>query len=213
MFPALYAILDASQAGGADSSVARILAGAGVELIQIRDKKASTRKLYDASKRLAETLAPAGVRIIVNDRADIAAMIGAGGVHVGQDDLPVEAARKICRSARWVGVSTHNLEQLREANRTSADYIAVGSIFPTATKENPDPVVGLGLLRAARELTKKPLVAIGGITIESAEAVYRAGADSVAVVRDLISAGDPARRVREYLSVAELVLSHRAGTA
>lgn len=213
MFPALYAILDADQASGAHASLARALAGAGVELIQIRDKKASTRKLLGASKRLVEALGPAGARVIVNDRPDIAAMVGAAGVHVGQEDLPVEAARRICGSGRWVGVSTHNFEQLREANLTSADYIAVGPIFPTATKENPDPAVGLELLRAARRLTKKPLVAIGGITIESAEAVYRAGADSVAVVQDLISAGDPARRAREYLSVAELVLSHRAGTA
>lgn len=213
MFPALYAILDASQADGEDASLARIMAGAGVELIQIRDKKASTRKIYDASKRLVEQLAPTGARIIVNDRPDIAAMIGAGGVHVGQEDLPVEAARKICGSSRWVGVSTHNLEQLRDANRSSVDYIAVGPIFPTGTKENPDPVVGLDFLRAARRITKKPLVAIGGITIESAEAIYRAGADSVAVVRDLISAGDTARRVREYLSIAQQVLSRRAGTA
>jgi thiamine-phosphate pyrophosphorylase len=210
LFPALYAILDASQAGGADASVARILAGAGVELIQVRDKKASTRKIYDASKRLAETLAPAGVRIIVNDRPDIAAMICAGGVHVGQDDLPVEAARKICGSARWVGVSTHNMEQLRAATRTSADYIAVGPIFPTATKEKPDPVVGLEFLRAARQLTKKPLVAIGGITIESAEAVFGAGADSVAVVRDLVEAGDPAKRAREYLAIAARVRPARS---
>lgn len=213
MFPALYAILDASQADGEDASLARILAAAGVELIQIRDKKASTRKIYDASKRLAEQLAPSGVRIIVNDRPEIAAMIGAGGAHVGQEDLSVEAARKICGSTRWVGVSTHNLDQLHHANRTSADYIAVGPIFPTVTKENPDPVVGLEFLHAARQITKKPLVAIGGITIESAEAVYRAGADSVAVVRDLISTGDPARRVREYLSVAEVVLSRRGGGA
>lgn len=213
MFPALYAILDVSHAAGAGASLAQTLSGAGVELIQIRDKKAPTRKVYDASKSLVETLAAGGVRIIVNDRPDIAAMIGAGGVHVGQEDLPVEVARKICGSARWVGVSTHNLEQLREADGTSADYIAVGPIFPTATKENPDPVVGLDFLRAARQITKKPLVAIGGITIESAEAVYRAGADSVAVVQDLISVGDPAQRVREYLAIAVQVFSHRAGAA
>lgn len=212
MFPALYAILDADQAGGPDTSLARILAGAGVKLIQIRDKKASTRKLFNASKRLVEALGPPGVRVIVNDRPDIAAMIGAGGVHMGREDLPVEAARKICGGSCWVGVSTHNLEQLREANLTSADYIAIGPIFPTVTKDNPDPVVGLKLLHAARQLTQKPLVAIGGITIESAEATFRAGADSVAVVRDLISAEDPVRRVREYLSIAKLVLSHRGGT-
>jgi thiamine-phosphate pyrophosphorylase len=210
LFPALYAILDA---GEKDGSLGEILAGAGVELIQIRDKKASARKIYDASNKLVETLRSLGVRIIVNDRPDIAAMIGAGGVHVGQEDLPLEAARKICGSARWVGVSTHTLEQFREANRTSADYIAVGPIFPTATKENPDPVVGLELLRTARQLTKKPLVAIGGITLESAESVFRAGADSLAVVRDLISAESPAQRAREYLAVAKRALSGHAGKA
>jgi thiamine-phosphate pyrophosphorylase len=213
LFPALYAILDADQAGRADPPFARILADAGVKLIQIRDKRAPARKIYDTSKTLLETLRPTGVRMIVNDRPDITAMVDAAGVHVGQEDLPVEVARRICGSARWVGVSTHNLEQLGEANLTSADYIAVGPVFPTATKANPDPVVGLELLRAARRVTKKPLVAIGGITIESAEAVYRAGADSVAVVQDLISAEDPVRRVKEYLSIAELVRSHRTGTA
>lgn len=209
MFPALYAILDTSGAGEADASLPLILASAGVRLIQIRDKKASTRKIYDVARSLSETLRFAGVRIIVNDRPDIAAMVAAGGVHVGQEDLPAEAARKICGSARWVGVSTHSLEQLREADLTSADYIAVGPIFPTATKENRDPVVGLEFLRAARQLTKKPLVAIGGITIESAEAVFRAGADSVAAIRDLISTGDAAKKARDYLSIAELALSRR----
>jgi thiamine-phosphate pyrophosphorylase len=209
LFPALYAILDTNGAGEADASLPLILASAGVKLIQIRDKKASTRKIYDVARSLSETLRFAGVRIIVNDRPDIAALVAAGGVHVGQEDLPAEAARKICGSARWVGVSTHSLEQLREADRTSADYIAVGPIFPTATKENPDPDVGLEFLRAARQLSKKPLVAIGGITIESAKSVYQAGADCVAVVRDLISTGDAAKRARDYLSIAELALSRR----
>ena len=110
----------------------------------------------------------------------------------------------ICRAPRWVGVSTHNLEQLRQADRTSADYIAVGPIFPTGTKENPDPVVGVDFLRAARQMTRKPLVAIGGITLESAADVFRAGADSVAVIRDLLVAPDPGTRAREYtLAIAE----------
>ena len=137
-------------------------------------------------------LVPKGVQFIVNDRADLAAMVGASGVHVGQDDLPVEDARKICPAPCWVGVSTHNVNQLREAALTSADYIAVGPIFPTVTKENPDPVVGLELLREARKLTAKPLVAIGGVTVGNAAAVYLAGADSVAVIGDLALARDPA---------------------
>ncbi len=145
--------------------------------------------------------------MIVNDRPDIAAIAGAHGVHVGQEDLPVEDARKICPPPRWVGVSTHNLEQLRAADVTSADYIAVGPIFPTVTKENPDPVVGLDFLRAARKITRKPLVAIGGITVQSASEVFHAGADSVAVISDLATAPDPAQCAREYLAIAKRFIS------
>ena len=108
-----------------------------------------------------------------------------------------------------MGVSTHSLEQSQLAMATSADYIAVGPIFPTATKETPDPVVGLELIRAARQLTRKPLVAIGGITVQSAESVYRAGADSIAVVSDLLSAPNPALRAEEYIAIAERVLATR----
>jgi len=210
LFPALYAILDASPefAGPSKFSILEIaerLAGAGVELFQYRDKHGSARKIQETSEALIDRLAAAAgvARLIVNDRADVAAIVGAGGAHVGQEDLPVEAARKICGGAVWVGVSTHNLEQLRAADATSADYIAVGPIFPTGTKVNPDPVVGLEFLRAARSITRKPLVAIGGITVESASDVYRAGADSVAVIRDLMAAGDPAGKAREYLAIAK----------
>ncbi|HXZ11223.1 MAG TPA: thiamine phosphate synthase [Candidatus Sulfotelmatobacter sp.] len=204
MLPALYAILEAGSLPDGNLTLATRLARAGVELIQLRDKHASSRKIYDTSLRWSRELLQLGVRMILNDRPDIAAMTHAGGVHVGQEDVPVEIARNLVGEERWVGVSTHNLEQLREAALTSADYIAVGPIFPTTTKENPDPVVGLELIRAARRLTKKPLVAIGGITIESAEAVFRAGADSVAVARDLLTAGDPSKRAREYLDAAKV---------
>jgi thiamine-phosphate pyrophosphorylase len=143
----------------------------------------------------------------VNDRPDIARLVGAGGVHVGQEDLPVEAARAVCAPKGdpnfWVGVSTHSLEQVRAAAQTSADYIALGPIFTTRTKHKPDPVVGADFIRRARELTQKPLVAIGGITAERAEEAYRAGADCIAVARDLICAPDPAARVRDYLRIAE----------
>jgi thiamine-phosphate pyrophosphorylase len=214
LFPALYAILDASPefAGPCKYSILEIaerLTGARVEVFQYRDKQGSARKIQETSAAIIERLAAAGggARLIVNDRADVAAIVGAGGVHVGQEDLPVEAARKICGGTVWVGVSTHNLEQLRAADATSADYIAVGPIFPTGTKVNPDPVVGLEFLRAARSITRKPLVAIGGITVESAGDVYRAGADSIAVIRDLMAAEDPAARAREYLAIAKQVRS------
>lgn len=179
-------------------------------MIQLRDKRSSTRSIYNHSQQMSLLLVPRGVRFIVNDRADIAAMTGASGVHIGQDDLPVEEARKICKPPSWVGVSTHNVNQLRTASSTSADYIAVGPIFPTVTKENPDPVVGLKLLRAARKLTQKPLVAIGGITLASASEVYAAGADSIAVIRDLASADDPATQVQKYLDVAQRRLATRS---
>jgi thiamine-phosphate pyrophosphorylase len=209
LFPPLYAILDPSLVSEPPIQFAATLADAGVKLIQLRDKRATTKRLCSETKELIAHLAPRGVRVIVNDRPDIAAL-AASGVHVGQEDLPVEEARRICGLACWVGVSTHNLDQLREASATSADYIAVGPIFPTATKENPDPVVGIEFLRQARRLTQKPIVAIGGITVESAADVFRAGADSVAVIRDLASAADPAARAREYLAIAERVLTTRA---
>jgi thiamine-phosphate pyrophosphorylase len=214
LFPALYAILDASPEFSSESAlsipeIALRLAEAGVELFQYRDKRGSPRRIQENSQVLCDQLGPKRVRVIVNDRADIAAMTGAGGVHVGQEDLPVEEARKICGAPLWVGVSTHNLEQLRAADATSADYIAVGPIFPTGTKANPDPVVGLEFLHAARKITRKPLVAIGGITVESAGDVYRAGADSIAVIRDLMAASDPAQRAREYIAIAKRVLPAR----
>jgi thiamine-phosphate pyrophosphorylase len=203
-FPALYAILDSSLV--ADPILfARKLADAGLQLIQLRDKQASARKLYEQSKALVEALVPRGVKVVVNDRPDIAAIVAAAGVHVGQDDLSVEDARKICRPPCWVGVSTHNLDQFRAAELSSADYIAVGPVFATATKENPDPVVGLDFIRRARQLTGKPLVAIGGITLETVASVYEAGADSVAVIRDLAAAADPAAQAGKYLAVAERI--------
>jgi thiamine-phosphate pyrophosphorylase len=178
------------------------LAGSGIELLQYRAKKSAVRKIYDISRQLSEEFAQQGPRFIVNDRPDVALLAGAGGVHVGQDDLGVEEARAICGRDRWVGVSTHTLDQVTAADRTSADYIAFGPIFATTTKQNPDVVVGTDLLRRARQLTSKPLVAIGGITCERAAEVYAAGADSLAVARDLICATDPGKRAREYLEVA-----------
>jgi thiamine-phosphate pyrophosphorylase len=202
VFPRLYAIIDPSLLTISELDLAETLAASGVELIQYRNKTASSRHFYEISRQLSSVLGPRGVRLIVNDRPDIAQLAGSGGVHVGQDDLGVEDARAICGPEKWVGISTHTLEQLAEADRSSADYIAIGPIFQTATKKNPDPVVGPELLRQARKMTKKPLVAIGGITLERAAEVYRAGADSLAVIRDLTCVPNPAVRAREYLDVA-----------
>lgn len=210
MFPPLYAILDPSLAPSPAVELAEIWAEAGVRLIQYRDKFSSAAQICAQAKELVARLSPSGALLILNDRPDIAAIAGATGVHVGQDDLPVEQARRICAPPHWVGVSTHNLDQVRAAAATSADYIAVGPIFPTGTKLNPDPVVGIDLLREARRLTRKPLIAIGGITLDRAADVLRAGADSIAVIRDLVSAGDPAVRAREFVVVTSKAIADRS---
>ncbi len=211
VFPRLYAIIDAGLLRTSELAFAETLAEAGVALFQYRNKQASSRQLFEISRGLVALLRPRGVRLVVNDRPDVAAVAGADGVHVGQEDLDVEHARALCGPSRWIGVSTHTLEQVRQANETSADYIAAGPVFPTTTKERPDPVVGLDFLRHARTLTPKPLVAIGGITLERAEEVFRAGADALAVGRDLLVAPDPAARARELLNLSARVFDEIHG--
>jgi thiamine-phosphate pyrophosphorylase len=212
VFPRLYAIIEPTLLTISELALAEALAESGVELIQYRNKTASSRQIFEISLQLSKMLVPRGARFIVNDRPDIALLADAGGVHVGQEDLSVEDARAICGRERWVGVSTHTLEQVAAADRTSADYIAFGPIFPTSTKRNPDAVVGTELLRRARKMTAKPIVAIGGITLERAAEVYRAGADSLAVIRDLICAENPRARAREFLAVASSVTIGHEGT-
>jgi len=140
---------------------------------------------------------------MVNDRADVTSAVEAAGVHLGQDDLSVEAARRVIGTEKWVGVSTHNLEQFERNAATSADYIAVGPVFCTSTKTDPDPVVGIDFIRRVRTLTSKPIVAIGGITLDRAAEVIRAGADSVAVASDILRAPDPGWRARQYIELLE----------
>jgi thiamine-phosphate pyrophosphorylase len=208
-FPPLYVIMDAALSGPAAVERAGELASAGVELIQYRDKQATSLQLFETCRELVGALAPFPVRLIVNDRADVAALTAAGGVHVGQDDLPVAAARAIAGAGRWVGVSTHTPEQVAAAEGTSADYVAFGPIFPTSTKAAAGAPVGLEGLRRARRHTRKPLVAIGGITLDRAEDVWRAGADSLAVAGDIAAAADPAARVRLFLERAAVVFGKR----
>ncbi len=209
VFPPLYAIMDAVLLRASELAFAEMLAKSGVELIQYRNKEACSRTLFEVSQSLVGLLRPRGVKVVVNDRPDIAALSGADGVHVGQGDLGVEQARAICGAACWVGVSTHTLAQVESAEKSSADYIAVGPIFPTATKQNPGAVVGVKFIARARRLTRKPLVAIGGITPGRAGKIFHAGADSVAVGRDLLCAADPGARARQFLEVANEVLSQR----
>ena len=203
VLPKLYVILDAALLTNSAIELARRLAEAGVRLIQYRNKKAAARELFQRSREISELLRPYGVRFIVNDRPDVAYLANADGVHVGQEDLDVGQARGIIGREKWVGVSTHNLKQFQSVIATSADYIAVGPIFSTSTKANPDPVVGSALLRQVRPLTDKAIVAIGGITLERAAGVIEAGADSLAVSSDILRAADPVRRARQFLDLLE----------
>ncbi|HEV2348676.1 MAG TPA: thiamine phosphate synthase [Terriglobia bacterium] len=204
--PRLYAIIDSAQtAGRSPVAVADQLLAAGVKLVQCRAKRATARQFLDSCRQIAERARGARAIFIVNDRADIALAVDAEGVHVGQDDLPPELARRFLKPGKWIGYSTHSLNQVLEAERTSADYIAFGPVFPTHSKENPDPVVGLDGLRRARRATRKPLVAIGGITAENARSAIEAGADSVAVMSDLVGARDIESRTREFLKAVEEV--------
>jgi thiamine-phosphate pyrophosphorylase len=199
--PRVYVILDAAFLQQPARQCATELAQAGVRLMQYRNKSAPARELLETSRELVSVLRPFGAALLVNDRADVAALAEAHGVHVGQDDLGAEQARGIVGARRWVGVSTHNLEQFRSAAATSADYIAVGPVFATSSKANPDPVVGTEFVRQVRSMTDKPIVAIGGITLERASSVISAGADAVAVISDILQAPDPVGRAQRYLEV------------
>jgi thiamine-phosphate pyrophosphorylase len=203
VLPRLYVILDARLVGTSETEIAQKLADAGVRLLQYRNKRASARELFEVAKGLSLRLTLQGITFIVNDRADVAAAVDASGVHVGQDDLLVGGARAMVGPDHIVGVSTHNVAQFKEAVATSTDYVAVGPIFATSTKDNADPVVGVELIRQVRAMTEKPIVAIGGITLETAGDVIRAGADSVAVISDILSAPDPVKKAREFLQVLE----------
>jgi len=200
LLPRLYPILDAGCLLDADAmfATAEELAAAGCTLLQYRNKSGDARRMLDEARELRVRLG-ATVKLIMNDRADLCLVSGFDGLHVGQDDLSPESARRIIGPARWLGVSTHNPEQLAEADKTSADYLAIGPIFTTASKAKPDPVVGLAGVRRARELTHKPLVAIGGITRANARSVIEAGADAVAVISDLLR--DPGKSAEEFLRV------------
>ncbi len=199
--PKLYAILDvtcfAPQLRSVNSIVefARDLAEGGVTLLQYRNKEGDTRQMLAHTREIQRVL-QGKVKLIMNDRADICVAMGFDGVHLGQDDLPADGARLVV-GERIVGVSTHNVQQVKEADASPADYIAIGPVFPTTGKKNPDALVGLEGVRKARAATKKPLVAIGGITRHNAKSVIEAGADSVAVISDLLSS--PRRVAEEFL--------------
>ena len=146
-----------------------------MQWVQLRGKHLSSRDLFEECRRLVALARPLSLKVIVNDRADLAWLSGADGVHLGQEDLPAVEARRILGEQAIIGLSTHGLEQARQAQQSPVDYVAIGPVFPTRTKENPDPVVGRQELQAIREHVTKPLVAIGGITLENVPALFESG--------------------------------------
>lgn len=196
----LYVILDPAIPGSHSlTDIVYAALDAGVRLFQLRVKTAEARTFYDLAAGLCPVIHKRGGIFMVNDRVDIANAIGADGVHLGQDDLPLADARAILGSGKLIGISTHNPAQAIEAEAGGADYIGCGPVFPTATKEHPDPVVGLEGLRQARARVRLPIVAIGGITARNAGDVRAAGADGLAVVSAVLAAPDP------YAACAELM--------
>ena len=193
----LYAISDASF--GDPVRLAQALFDGGARLVQVRNKKASARSLFNQVESILKR-APADASVIVNDRVDVARITGAAGVHLGQSDIGVVEARRILGPGQIIGFSTHNLEQALAASKLPADYIAVGPIFPTSTKLDAEPVVGLEKLATICKAVQKPVVAIGGIRLENAAEVLAAGPHSIAVVSDLLSAADIRARVREWIN-------------
>ncbi len=196
----LYPIIDTAacaRAGVGPLTLAEAVAAAGVTIAQFRHKGPYTREVLAQAEQVGRILQAAGVRYIIDDRADVALMLRANGVHLGQDDLPPAAARRVVGSSLWIGYSTHNRAQLQAAAAEPVDYLALGPIFATGSKEKPDPMLGLETLAALRSVTQKPLVAIGGVTRANAPAVLAAGADAVAVISDLL-AEDLEGRLKEW---------------
>ncbi len=200
--PRLYPILDteslASRGCGVETAAKAMLEG-GAGILQLRHKGHFSRQMVEAASRIGELCKRFGALWVINDRADMALVLGAG-LHVGQDDLPPVEARALLGAERVLGFSTHNEEQLLSAASEPVDYLALGPIFTTASKERPDPVVGLGNLSRWRALTDRTLVAIGGITRRNAASVLQAGADSVAVIADLLPEPCNEQTLRERMN-------------
>lgn len=192
ILPKIYPITDTRISGLSHLEQVRRLIAGGARLIQLREKHSPAGEFYDAAVACIEYARAYDVRIIINDRVDIALAAHADGVHLGQDDLPPNEARRLMGEDALIGFSTHTVEQAQAEVAHAVDYIAIGPIFGTTTKTNPDPVVGLDGLAAVRNAVGDfPLVAIGGITRANARRVLDAGADGVAVISDLLSEPDP----------------------
>ena len=198
--PPLYAIVDPFDTGRDPAALAAALLRGGARILQLRWPGASARELLAAARAIRPLARAAGALFLVNDRPDVARAAEADGVHLGQDDLPVAAARRVLGAGGRIGVSTHDLEQARAAEAAGADYIAVGPVYATTTKPDALAPRGLALVSAVRAAVRCPLVAIGGITPETAAAVRAAGADAVAMIGALVRAPDPEAAVRDALA-------------
>jgi thiamine-phosphate pyrophosphorylase len=186
--PRVYALTDVQLSGLSHSEQVELLSSGGASLIQLREKRMPALDFYEQAKAALAVAERSGVKLIINDRVDVALAIGAHGVHLGQDDLPPEAARELLGAAAIVGYSTHNVDQALEAVKLPIDYLAIGPIFPTTSKPDTFPVIGLKGLRAVRRaIGDFPLVAIGGITHANARDAIEAGADCVAVISALLA--------------------------
>jgi thiamine-phosphate pyrophosphorylase len=201
--PFLYPIVDVGLLSGTVADAVAALGRAGARLVQLRAKGVADARLVALAREAAAAARAAGVMFIVNDRADVARIVGADGVHVGQDDLAPAEVRPILPGGAIVGFSTHDIAQVRAAEAQAPDYVAVGPVFETRTKSDPDPVVGLEMVRAARAATRRPLVAIGGISLENASSVIAAGADGVAMISGLLRAADLEAAAREVRAALE----------
>ena len=199
--PKLYPITDVRFSGLSHAEQVARLSKGGATLVQLREKHLSPRDFYREAEMALRVARERGVSLIINDRADIALALQADGVHLGQDDLPPEAARELLGPNAIIGFSTHNVDQAIAATRLPVNYIAIGPIFTTSSKENPDPIVGIEGLRLVREqASHMPLVAIGGITERNARSVLEAGADAVAVISALLREPSAvARRTHEFI--------------
>lgn len=202
----LCAIIDADAAARAGWNVvdlAQALLDGGARFLQLRAKSMPGAEMLEAATRIVRAAHGRGAKVVINDRADIARLCGADGVHVGQDDLPSGSVRAIVGVDAIVGLSTHTTSQLDHAVNEPVNYLAIGPVFGTTTKDTGYDAVGLEMVREAAHLAAVrglPLVAIGGITLDRAASVIEAGAASVAVIGDLLSTGDPAGRTREFLA-------------
>ena len=198
--PPLYAIVDPLDTGRDPAALAAALLRGGARILQLRWPGASARELLAAARAIRPLARAAGALFLVNDRPDVARAAEADGVHLGQDDLPVAAARRVLGAGRLIGVSTHDPGQARAAEAAGADYLGVGPVYATATKPDALAPRGLALVSAVRAAVRCPLVAIGGITPETAAAVRAAGADAVAMIGALVRAPDPEAAVRDVLA-------------